>query len=55
MIFGAPSNSSALHQAPADAMSNAGTSAKVALRGRHRGDYAGRAPICGTNGTVKPK
>ena len=54
MIFGAASNSSAFHQAPAPATAKAGTRPRSPLDS----DTAATtplAPICGTNGTVKPK
>ena len=54
MILGAESNSSALHQAPAPATAVAGTKP----RSPFEVDTAATtpaAPMCGTNGTVKPK
>src|SRR5262249_20783944 len=54
MILGAAWNSRALHQAPAGARANAGTRTRSALAGDTAATTAA-APICGTNGTVKPK
>ena len=43
MIFGAASNSSALHQAPAAGHGERGHQAEIAFRRRHRRDHAGGA------------
>ena len=54
MIFGAESNSNAFHQAPAPATVKAGTSPRSPLESETAATTLA-APICGTNGTVKPK
>ncbi len=54
MIFGAVSNSSAFHHAPAPAVANAGTSPRSPFELETAATTLA-APICGTNGTVKPK
>ena len=54
MIFGAASNSSALHQAPAPATAKAGTRPRSPLDSDTASTTLA-APIWATNGTVKPK
>ena len=54
MIFGAASNSSALHHAPTPVIAKAGTSPRSPLESETAATTLA-APICGTNGTVKPK
>src|SRR5262249_20187607 len=54
MILAAVSNSSALHQAPAPAVAKAGPGRRSPLEPATAATTLA-APICGTNGTVKPK
>jgi hypothetical protein len=54
MIFGALSNSSAVHQALPPPVAKAGTSPRSPLEAETAATTLA-APMCGTNGTVKPK
>ncbi len=54
MILGAASNSSALHQAPAEATSKAGTRPRSPLDADTAATTPA-APMWGTKGTVNPK
>jgi hypothetical protein len=54
MILGAESNSSALHHAPLPAVVKAGTSPRSPFEPETAATTLA-APMCGTNGTVKPK